>query len=96
MASTEFRDPQGTVWRVWSTVPISGAVINPGFEKGWLTFESEEGELRRLAPTPAGWEDSSVERLVSLCRSATEVPRHTGPFRRVVRPEAGPDAPADR
>ena len=66
---------------------MSGAVINPGFEKGWLTFESSEGTLRRLAPIPSGWEEVGTERLDLLCRAARDVPRHTGPFRRVTLPD---------
>jgi hypothetical protein len=73
-------------WHVWNTVPISGAVINPGFEKGWLTFESESGALRRLAPVPAEWEDLPAERLFHLLEKSTVVPRHTGPMRRVTPP----------
>ena len=57
MASRNFADQSGVNWHVWNTVPVSGAVINPGFEKGWLTFEAETGLLRRLAPVPEGWED---------------------------------------
>jgi hypothetical protein len=91
MASRNFTDPNGMHWQVWNTVPISGAVINPGFDKGWLTFESEMGALRRLAPVPAGWEDLPDERLVLLLRRSTEVPRHTGPMRRMTPPE-GTDA----
>lgn len=86
MPSREFADAAGVAWRVWSTVPISGAVINPGFEKGWLTFESEAGSLRRLAPLPTGWEELPRERLELLLRNATEVPRHTGPMRRISGP----------
>jgi hypothetical protein len=73
-------------WRVWNTIPISGAVINPGFEKGWLTFESDEGALRRLAPIPSGWDHLPPKQLTELLGRAREVPRHTGPMRRVVRP----------
>ena len=86
MPSREFEDASGLAWRVWNTVPISGAVINPGFEKGWLTFESESGSLRRLAPVPPWWEELPTERLELLLRSATAVPRHTGPMRRVTPP----------
>ena len=86
MASKVFQDANGESWRVWNTVPVTGAVINPGFEKGWLTFESASGLLRRLAPVPAGWEELSPERLDLLCRAATNVPRHTGPFRRITLP----------
>jgi hypothetical protein len=83
-----FEDAEGVSWRVWNTVPISGAVINPGFEKGWLTFESELGSLRRLVPVPAGWEELSRERLQLLLRNSTAVPRHTGPMRRVSGPSS--------
>ena len=91
MATRDFEDGRGISWRVWSTVPISGAVINSGFENGWLTFESSAGSLRRLAPIPAGWEAVPSERLAALCEAATEVPRHTGPFRRVPRPDGHTD-----
>lgn len=87
MPSREFEDSAGVVWRVWNTVPMSGAVINnPGFEKGWLTFESETGSLRRLAPVPPGWETFPRERLEALLGTAAGVPRHTGPIRRVSGP----------
>jgi len=87
MASRNFADLSGTNWHVWNTVPISGAVINPGYEKGWLTFESEVGALRRLAPVPDGWESLPAERLVQLLNKAKAVPRHTGPMRRVTPPD---------
>jgi hypothetical protein len=93
MASKDFTDASGMNWRVWNTVPISGAVINPGFEKGWLTFESDSGSLRRLAPIPTGWEQLPSDRLVELLRSANEVPRHTGPLGRVRHPSTDIDAP---
>jgi hypothetical protein len=92
MPSKDFTDASGMKWRVWNTVPVSGAVINPGFEKGWLTFESDAGALRRLAPVPSGWEHLPANRLLELLGAANEVPRHTGPMRRVPRPESGADA----
>jgi len=91
MPNREFTDASGMNWRVWNTVPISGAVINPGFEKGWLTFESEEGALRRLAPIPGGWDELPAEELPDLLRQAKEVPRHTGPMRRVGLPGVDAD-----
>jgi hypothetical protein len=94
MASRNFSEPNGTQWHVWNTVPVSGAVINPGFEKGWLTFESDAGSLRRLAPVPAGWEALSEERLVVLLHSAKVVPRHTGPMRRITQRDI--EDPMDR
>jgi hypothetical protein len=92
MPSKDFTDASGMGWRVWNTVPVSGAVINPGFEKGWLTFESDAGALRRLAPIPAAWEQLPLNRLIDLLNLANEVPRHTGPIRRVARPGSEADA----
>ena len=92
MPNKNFTDASGMGWRVWNTVPVSGAVINPGFEKGWLTFESDAGALRRLAPIPPGWDSLPANRLVDLLNRANEVPRHTGPIRRVSIPESGADA----
>lgn len=92
MPSKSFLDGSGMRWRIWSTVPVSGAVINSGFEKGWLTFESEGGSLRRLAPIPSGWEHLSDDGLVTLLRQSNEVPRHTGPMQRIPRPETERDS----
>ena len=96
MASRNFSDPSGVNWHVWNTIPVSGAVINPGFDKGWLTFEFEAGALRRLAPVPPGWENLSEERLVLLLRNAKEVPRHTGPMRRITPPGGVEGEPPSR
>jgi hypothetical protein len=96
MASREFKDANGVSWHVWNTTPVSGAVINPGFDKGWLTFESADGALRRLAPIPIDWETVPSERLDLFCRSATPVPRHTGPFHRVSGPQRIADDESDR
>jgi len=83
MPSRNFADSSGVNWQVWNTVPITGAVINPGFEKGWLTFESDAGVLRRLAPVPDGWDDLPTQQLLLLLEKSNVVPRHTGPMRRV-------------
>jgi hypothetical protein len=40
------------------------------WKEGWLTFESD-GQKRRLAPVPAGWEELPGSRLELLCRMAT-------------------------
>ena len=50
-------------------------VVSPGFENGWLCFESAAGEKRRLAPVPDGWETASYDTLWMWCRAAGEVPR---------------------
>jgi len=89
MPSREFKDSTGTTWRVWSTVPSGSSVRVTKFAGGWLTFESGEA-LRRLSPLPANWEQATDERLELMCRAATDVRRHTGPF-----PRVAVDPPAD-
>jgi hypothetical protein len=51
------------------------SVVQPGFESGWLCFESEEGEKRRLAPVPESWEGASSEQLQAWCRLGVPVLR---------------------
>jgi hypothetical protein len=52
--------------------------VATGYENGWLCFESEAGEKRRLVWAPEGWENLPVERLWVLCRVATHItkPEH--------------------
>ena len=79
MASREFIDSAGEQWQVWDTRPTTRARLNPAFEAGWLTFECGR-QLRRLAPTPPGWEMLPDFELERLCRTATPVERRrTGP-----------------
>lgn len=47
--------------------------VQPGYENGWLCFESEAGEKRRLVPVPDGWENASSDRLTAWCRVAIRV-----------------------
>jgi hypothetical protein len=42
------------------------------YSKGWLCFESE-GEKRRLAPVPPGWEEAGPDRLSTLLQAAKRV-----------------------
>ncbi len=42
---------------------------------GWLVFESDEGEKRRLAPYPPDWRTMSAFELARWCMRATHVPR---------------------
>jgi hypothetical protein len=82
MATREFTDSNGVTWRVWSTVPSGTSVRVTKYADGWLTFESGDS-LRRLTPLPSNWENASDERLELMCRAATDVRRHTGPFPRL-------------
>lgn len=42
------------------------------FSQGWLCFESE-GEKRRLAPVPDGWDESGPDRLGTWLQAAKRV-----------------------
>lgn len=54
-------------------------VLTEGLAQGWLAFESEQEERRRLAPIPADWLRCTDERLEEYCEQAREV-RRTGGF----------------
>ena len=49
--------------------------IDAEFSNGWLCFESESGEKRRLVPVPENWESMSVADLLKLCSDAKRVVR---------------------
>ncbi|GAC1650007.1 MAG: hypothetical protein NVS4B3_08070 [Gemmatimonadaceae bacterium] len=64
----------GRRWRVWDTLTQQPQSVRPALRAGWLTFESEiDGERRRLAPVPRGWDRGDAEQLATLCREATHV-----------------------
>jgi hypothetical protein len=46
--------------------------VSSEFSHGWLCFESE-GEKRRLAPVPAGWEEAGPDRMSSWLQAAKRV-----------------------
>ena len=50
-----------------------GYIVPVGFEEGWICFESENGEKRRLVPIPESWESASPEHLLLWCRLAKRV-----------------------
>lgn len=80
MAYAEFSDREGKSWRVWHTRPRLAEVLSSlpaDWKEGWLTFECE-GDKRRLAPVPSGWEDFSDARLDLLRRIAE--PATNGPL----------------
>ena len=49
--------------------PTLAAHVTPGWEGGWLAFQSE-GVSRRLRPIPAGWESADDEVLRQYLRRA--------------------------
>jgi hypothetical protein len=89
MPILEFIDSTGVAWRVWNTVPSARTTLSGEFERGWLTFESPTGALRRLAPVPPDWDSAHPEKLELMCRAASEVARRTGP---ITESEAPTDA----
>jgi hypothetical protein len=86
MAYREYKDSEGISWKVWNTSPVPGAVFSPTMRDGWLTFECD-GDRRRLAPIPRGWERLSTAELERLCKEAQQYPRST--------PQRGTAAPDD-
>lgn len=47
-------------------------VVSSEFSNGWLCFESE-GEKRRLAPVPDGWDEAGPDRLSMWLQAARRV-----------------------
>ena len=48
------------------------AAVSSEYSEGWLCFESE-GEKRRLAPVPAGWDEAGPDRLSTWLQAAKRV-----------------------
>ena len=46
--------------------------VSSEFSQGWLCFETE-GEKRRLAPVPAGWEEAGPDRMSTWLQAAKRV-----------------------
>lgn len=54
--------------------------MRPSMSQGWLTFESRDGERRRLAPIPEDWATASQHQLAAWCAMASPAP----PSRRLI------------
>ena len=79
MGYAEFRDGNGRSWRVWKTRPQLAEILSilpVDWKDGWLTFECD-GERRRLAPIPDGWDHLSIKDLERLCEEARHAPRYS-------------------
>lgn len=81
MASREFTDSEGIIWRVWDVTPThlhpitrSEEYMEP-YAGGWLTFESPLEKRRLVAPYPSRWFEYDLEQLQMLCRAAERVAR---------------------
>jgi hypothetical protein len=90
----EFKDANGTPWKVWDVYPHSGrgarnqgatdsasavsALPSRALHEGWLVFECAR-EKRRLAPIPPEWETCEACVLEEFCGRAGFVTRLTPP-----------------
>jgi hypothetical protein len=74
-----FTDSSGTAWTIYEIQPadvVGGANLflpHPERRGGWLLFESEHGERRRLAPFPPDWRNVSTYEIERWCMRATPV-----------------------
>lgn len=79
MALRTFTDSSGVSWTVWDTIRSTDAPVTSTLAGGWLTFESERGEKRRLAPIPLYWANAPEGDLHQLLERARPVtPRSVG------------------
>lgn len=59
------------------------AHVDQSMARGWLVFEAQDGERRRLAPIPEapnGWDAASEDELRGWCSTAAPAP----PVRRLI------------
>ena len=75
-----FRDALGVEWSVWEVGPADVAMLperlkflEGALAQGWLAFESEHGERRRLTAFPHGWEESTDGQLRGMLSRAAPV-----------------------
>lgn len=47
--------------------------VSSEYRDGWLCFESDVGEKRRLAPVPEGWAEAGPDRLATWLQTAKRV-----------------------
>lgn len=75
----QFTDCVGDRWTVYCIIPpafLQGAItLLPHQERrnGWLLFESDAGERRRLAPFPTDWYAVSDFELERWCMRAARI-----------------------
>ena len=79
MASREFTDSRGVVWRIWDVTPThlhpitrSEDFMEP-WAGGWLAFESANEKRRLVAPYPGNWFEYELPKLEMLLKAAKRV-----------------------
>jgi hypothetical protein len=72
-ADREFTDAAGVTWHVREVVPapLNAAqrqvLARPDYQRGWLLFESADGDQRRFVPYPRDWSARDDADLASWC-----------------------------
>ena len=80
ISSRTFTDSVGVDWTVREvgsptlTQTLAKVLHTDRRRSGWLVFESNEGEKRRLAPYPPDWRTCSQFELERWCMKAVRVP----------------------
>jgi hypothetical protein len=75
-AARRFVDCVGVHWTVYCIAPptllhgVTSLRPHPERRQGWLLFESEDGERRRLSPYPPDWRIVSAFELERWCMRA--------------------------
>ena len=78
-ASRRFVDSVGLSWTVYRILPqamLEGAVTllpHADRRRGWLLFESADGDRRRLTPYPGDWAEISPFEIERWCMRATPI-----------------------
>jgi hypothetical protein len=73
----DFTDTVGVKWTVWEIAGpsfserLASLLPHPDRRRGWLLFESEAGERRRLSPYPSEWRTFNTFTLERWCMRAT-------------------------
>jgi len=82
----DFTDSAGTLWTVSEIARLDyserlmAMLPHPERRQGWLLFESDQGERRRLTPVPDEWRSLPVSELQHCLQNA--LPASSGEQRR--------------
>jgi hypothetical protein len=82
----DFSDSAGTLWTVSEIARLEyserlmAMLPHPERRQGWLLFESNQGERRRLTPVPGEWRSLPIAGLQECLRNA--LPASAGEQRR--------------
>ena len=82
--SREFTDALGVLWKVREVVPAPLDLAQrqvhaqPFYQRGWLLFESADGDQRRFVPYPRDWIAREDADLAAWCAEGARA-RHQQP-----------------